>query len=1133
MRQKLNSFWNPPVFNDDELTQSAHILHNILRVGISTTLVMAVIFSFSNQQPADKWLSIGVDLFLILSFSAFILWLRRGQVKLIGQTLLILIFLALLPFYFTSDNLSLIAIEYITLIAAAGFLLEVRSITKFGIMCIAAFGVGLFLRAQNFPGILPFSERAIWEGVVILMVMGILLYIFQVALTSLRNNLDRARHSEARYRALLDAIPDLIFRMNSAGMFIDYQANRQQMLFVPPENFLGKSISEVIPTLAEKFYTVTETIFKTGMAQTVEYQLELGDTSRDFEARLIRSGEDEITAIIRDISDRKQAEAERAQQEIRLQTYLSASPIAIYLLDLHTKQSFYFNRASFCGYTKAELETPGSIQFAIHAEDRAMVGNHWAEIATGKAEKITSVYRLQSKTGEWEWVEESKSVTGRDAEGKARELLVTLALITEHKLAEQKIQQLNAELEQRVAERTTQLAASNAALREIERRYQTVIETISEYAYAAYINPAGQPILDWLTPSVEKVTGYTPEAFENHGGWQSILYPEDLPVDEGYHQNLLEGHPISGEVRIITQSGNVRWVRTTARPEIDEIGKVTRILGIVTDITARKQAELALRENEAKLRTLFELLPVGVSVITPDRNIIEMNGALEKMLGIDREGLLRGNYTGRSYLRADGTPMLPHEFASLRALTEQRPVHDVETGVELEDSRVIWTNVNAAPLPDEGVVVVTLDITERKQAEKRRAILYETLHRIGIFLTPEEVMQTAVEAISQLSHWKSVAISMPNPDGKTWKTYAGTGPLIGKFGKDRTMNEGVIGRVYRTGQSQYIPDVTRDPDYFSGEGQPTQTLCEIAVALKHREQILGVLNIESDVSDNFTPDDLKLAESLADAVALSLDNALLYSSLQNELAERKQTEYRLQQANAELARSNADLERFAYAVSHDLQEPLRQVMQFSQLLSRLYRTKLNQDADEMIEFIVEGAGRMNTMVKGLLDYSRLGREIQAFLPTDCNLVLTKAIANLQLRLDEAHGSVTADPLPHVQGNDVLLILLFQNLINNAIKFRSQETPRIHVSAQLATGPTGGHEWTFAIRDNGIGISQEYYERIFIIFQRLHTREEYPGTGIGLALCKRIVELHRGKIWVESMGDEGSTFYFTLPALHED
>ena len=247
-------------------------------------------------------------------------------------------------------------------------------------------------------------------------------------------------------------------------------------------------------------------------------------------------------------------------------------------------------------------------------------------------------------------------------------------------------------------------------------------------------------------------------------------------------------------------------------------------------------------------------------------------------------------------------------------------------------------------------------------------------------------------------------------------------------------------------------------------------------------------------------------------------------SLQAEIAVRKQAEERLRQANENLARSNKDLEQFAYVASHDLQEPLRTVAGFTQLLGKRYKGRLDQDADEFIEFAVQGAKRMQTLIMDLLSYSRLSTRSKPFAPTDCDAVLAEMLVTLQSAILESGAVITHDPLPTVSADPSQLRQVFQNLIGNAVKFRSGQPCKIHVSAENKDA-----EWVFSVHDNGIGIAREYSERIFVIFQRLHGREEYPGTGIGLSICKRVVERHGGRIWVESRPEEGSTFYFTLPA----
>jgi PAS domain S-box-containing protein len=231
----------------------------------------------------------------------------------------------------------------------------------------------------------------------------------------------------------------------------------------------------------------------------------------------------------------------------------------------------------------------------------------------------------------------------------------------------------------------------------------------------------------------------------------------------------------------------------------------------------------------------------------------------------------------------------------------------------------------------------------------------------------------------------------------------------------------------------------------------------------------------------------------------------------------------LESVNKRLARSNENLEQFAYVASHDLQEPLRTMSSYSQLLERRYKDKLDKDANEFIDFIVDAAGRMQRLITDLLAYSRLRHMESSGDFVDCNKVLSRVLTSMKQAIAESNASVTFDNLPVIKGHEVNLMQLFQNLIGNAIKFCGKNECRVHVSAKKNAG-----EWLFSVEDNGIGIEPQYQEKIFMIFQRLHKKDEYAGTGIGLAICKKIVENHGGKIWVESELGKGSTFYFTMP-----
>ena len=239
------------------------------------------------------------------------------------------------------------------------------------------------------------------------------------------------------------------------------------------------------------------------------------------------------------------------------------------------------------------------------------------------------------------------------------------------------------------------------------------------------------------------------------------------------------------------------------------------------------------------------------------------------------------------------------------------------------------------------------------------------------------------------------------------------------------------------------------------------------------------------------------------------------ADLEGELAERRAAE-------RELARSNAELRQFAYVASHDLQEPLRAVTSYVQLLARRYRGRLDCEADEFIDFAVAGAVRMKALITDVLEFSRVGRGARPFQPTDCEATLAGVLANLELAIRERGARVTHDPLPTVMGDAVQLGQVFQNLIGNAIKF-CRDVPCVHVSAEACGG-----QWHFAVRDNGIGIEPQYHERIFAVFQRLHGRDEYTGTGMGLAIAKKIIESHGGRMWIESQAGQGATFHFTIP-----
>jgi len=259
---------------------------------------------------------------------------------------------------------------------------------------------------------------------------------------------------------------------------------------------------------------------------------------------------------------------------------------------------------------------------------------------------------------------------------------------------------------------------------------------------------------------------------------------------------------------------------------------------------------------------------------------------------------------------------------------------------------------------------------------------------------------------------------------------------------------------------------------------------------------------------------------------LETADGVLVTAAIRDISVRKKSEEQLVKTVAELKRSNEELQQFAYVASHDLQEPLRMVSSYTQLLSKRYSGQLDSDADEFIAFAVDGCNRMQGLIQDLLAYSRAGEGGKALLEVSGEEAMQAALTNLRVSIEQSGAIVTHGPLPDITTNAMQLTQVFQNLVGNAVKYRGAAVPRIHIGAEQS----GDEEWIFSVRDNGLGIDPRYFEKIFVLFQRLHGRNEFAGTGIGLAICKKIVDRLGGRIWVESQTGKGSTFYFALPVM---
>lgn len=437
------------------------------------------------------------------------------------------------------------------------------------------------------------------------------------------------------------------------------------------------------------------------------------------------------------------------------------------------------------------------------------------------------------------------------------------------------------------------------------------------------------------------------------------------------------------------------------------------------------------------------------------------------------------------------------------------------------------------------------EINKRKEAEealKEEISRAETLIRVShifaeLSLDYRAVLDKAARITSELIGDAAV-VRLLSDDKKFLEPAAvyhpdgAAGDLINEvlFSVPQEAKTGITGKVFSTSESVMVPEVKLSeiesslrPEYIKYfEKYGIHGI--LAVPLKVGRDTIGTLGVlRTKPGRPYSAKDQSFLEELANRIAIAIVNSRLHQEKVHEIEERRLAEERLKKTLDDLARSNTELENFAYVASHDLQEPLRMISSYTQLLSKRYKGQLDEKADQFIEFTVDGAKRMQQLIHDLLEYSRVATRGKPFAPVETNEIIRTVLNNLQISIKKNNALITYDNLPLVQGDDIQLMQLFQNLISNSLKFKSNRTPEIAIRAE-----DKGSEWLFSVRDNGIGLDPQFKDRIFIIFQRLHEREEYPGTGIGLAVCKKIVERHGGRIWVESEPGEGAAFLFTIP-----
>ncbi|MGL5193007.1 MAG: PAS domain S-box protein [Chroococcales cyanobacterium] len=780
-------------------------------------------------------------------------------------------------------------------------------------------------------------------------------------------------------------------------------------------------------------------------------------------------------------------------------TIFEKAPIGMVLISWQT-QWFVQVNPTFCnllGYADSELATLtfGEI---TDPEDRQ---TDWEflrqrdenpEIASYQTEK-----RLIRKNGEILWVHLSVSVL-EDSQGNPLYLLGTI-------------------------QDDSDRLRTQCALQESQERLQNVLDTLP---LGVGITDANGTILQG-NPAVKKIWGGARyvgmDRYYEYKGWWPDTGKQVSSEEWALFRTLQTGQSIwNEEVDIEDFNGKRKTILNSTMPLRNQAGVMVGAMVVNQDITEQRLVENALWENQRLIQQIAEATPTILYLydLQENRNIYS-NQHLNEILGYLPEEI---ENMGPDFLPNSIHPEdWPRVVENQLKLISAQDGEIIETEYRMRNFQGEWhwlisrdTIFSRTP---EGaakqILGMGLDISLRKRAEAELVEYRQQLEELVEWRTAElqntnqqlereiaDRIRAEVQLKKSETRYRLLAenatdmISTHTPEGIYQYVSPCCFTLLGYHSSD------LIGHsAYEWIHPDDIPGV--ELSYRT----VLEALVPFQVVYRVRHQDGHYMWFETN------------AQAICDP---QTGDVVKIQAASRDISDRHRIEKELAQHTADLARSNAELEQFAYIASHDLQEPLRMVASYTQLLALRYPGKLDAQADKYIAYILDGATRMQQLINDLLQYSRVGTHGKSFDLVDCNEIMTRAIANLKMAIRKSNARVNWQNLPQVFGDKTQLLQLFQNLIANAIKYRSPQTPEVQIEAHYREG-----EWLFSVKDNGIGIDPKHGDRIFQIFQRLHTRDEYPGTGIGLAICKRIVERHRGHIWVESEPDRGAIFYFTL------
>jgi PAS domain S-box-containing protein len=887
----------------------------------------------------------------------------------------------------------------------------------------------------------------------------------------LNRTLSQLIESEQRFRDLFEQGPVAYHELDDEGIVRLVNRAECELLGVEPGAMLGKPIFEFIAPGAQ---SESREAFKRKLSgqQTLapflrEYTRSDGChlTLRIHDV-LVQDHRGVVTGIrsaMVDVTAHKEFIDALREREATLQAVCTSAVDALVMIDGEGRAVLWNPAAErMFGYTAAEmLGQPIHDLLAPNDLRQRFLANFPAFQKTGQGAAIGKVVELTArrKDGSEFPIDLSMATVKKGQEWHA---VGVVRDITERKKAED------------------ELRTKEALLSESQHIAQLGSWELTEQA--------GTSVLVW-TPETYRIFGVSPDTFVlTAETFVGLIHPDDRAAMQAWIGACLAGlGPPDLEYRFSLQDGSVRYINGRGHiVQQDAEKKLVRVVGVVQDITKRKLAEDELRTKEALLSESQRIAQLGSWdwTVQAGTSVMVWTPETYRLFGVSPDTFVLSSETFQTLIHPDDQASMQ---AWMSACLAGLGPPDLEFRVIQPDGSVRYINGRGHMVQQDAekksmrMVGVAQDITERKRAE--------------------DELRTQEGLLSESQH-------IAHLGSMDWTVQAGTSVMVWT---PETY------RIFGVSPDTFVPSSeTLQTLIHPDDRAPMQAWLSACLA-GLRPPDLEFRVIQPDGSARYINGRVHIVQQDAEKKSIRM------IGVAQDITERKLAVAALLQRTEELARSNTELVQFAYVASHDLQEPLRMVSSYVQLLARRYSGKLDSDADEFIAFAVDGAKRMQNMINDLLAFSRVTTKGHEFKPVEADTALKLALANLKVAIEESQASVTFDPLPVVNADSAQLTQLFQNLIGNAIKFRRKEPPQVHVSVEKRA-----KDWEFSVRDNGIGIEPQHLERIFVIFQRLHTAAQFPGTGIGLAICKKIAERHGGNLWVSSQPGVGSTFHFTIP-----